>query len=120
MRGTPPIGGVGEALAELRALLLPGKVPLKDYDTEKVRTRVIEILVEQIEKINKAIEKAGRKAEKGAGGASEFKRLCRLQAYLIQVLDGVIKNLSQEEIRKKLEALEALAEEGGPEGKIYG
>jgi hypothetical protein len=103
-----------KALATLRAELLgPKKIPLKVPGAQGIRTRAVEILLDLMDRTNGRIKSAGKKAQAGSGGVSEFVRLCQLQGYLIQVLDGVLKNLPDPEIERRLRELEKIAAAAG-------
>jgi hypothetical protein len=103
-----------EEIAALRAELLgPKKIPLKGaeaMDARAVRVKALEMLLGLMDRTAKGIERASKSAERGSGGVSEYARLAQLLGYIIQVADGVLKNLQESEIERRLRELEEIAQ----------
>jgi len=101
-----PRGGTLDGLArELRAvrkLLFLPKVPLKGVKVEEQREEAIAKLVNAIDVVEDLAKAAKTKTEERKPDASKA-RYYQLLGYLVQVLDGVLRNVSLGEIKQHMD-----------------
>jgi len=101
-----PRGGTLDGLArELRAvrkLLFLPKVPLKGVKVEEQREEAIGKLVNAIDVVEDLAKKAKTKTEERRPDSSKA-RYYQLLGYLVQVLDGVLRNVSLGEIKQHMD-----------------
>jgi len=75
-------------------------------DVPKIRDEVIDTLVKAIIEANMIARHSPESAEKGTGGVPPKARWYQLVGYLVQVLDGVCKNVELSEINERLVKVE--------------
>lgn len=83
----------------------PWKASLKNVDPSKIREQKIQLLEQAIDIVWLNVKKASGTAEKGEEPPKM--RYLRLLGYLMQVLDGVLKNYEMKEIEERLEKVES-------------
>jgi hypothetical protein len=71
-------------------------------DVPKAREDAIETLVDAMHEINALAKMAPPDPVKGSGGTSPRERWYRVMAYIIQVMDGVCKNVEISELNERL------------------
>ena len=76
-----------------------------------VRSDVVSRLVAAIDDVEELSRDAPKRAHKGAGGIPAKARWYQLMGYLVQVLDGVLRNVDLEKYEGKMEELEKTVEE---------
>ena len=76
-----------------------------------VRSDVVSRLVAAIDNVEELAKDSPKRTRKGAGGIPAKARWYKLMGYLVQVLDGVLKNVDLEKYQEKMEELEKTVEE---------
>jgi hypothetical protein len=79
----------------------------KVANVPQIRDDLINTLTHAIAETNSIANKADVTAEKGAGGMPSKARWYQLLGYLVQVLDGVCKNVELSEINERLAKVES-------------
>ncbi|MEM2122922.1 MAG: hypothetical protein QXE79_04715 [Candidatus Bathyarchaeia archaeon] len=98
------------SLMDLRRTILgPAKTPMKEKTQEEIRRRKIQLLEKAIDDVFHQARSMNGAVKKG-GGEPTKARYYRLMGYLIQVLDGVLKNLELDEVKRRLEKVEEAME----------
>jgi hypothetical protein len=72
----------------------------------KVRDEAIEVLLDAMREINQLAKKASPDSGKGAGGTSAKGRWYQVLGYVVQVMDGVCKNVEISELNERLKRVE--------------
>jgi len=104
---TPPRGGgvlgqLANDMKTVRNLLLQPMIPLKGVSVEEQREKAIAKLVKAIEVTERLASKAKTTSEKGTADTTKA-RYYHLLGYLVQVLDGVLRSVSLDEIKRHVE-----------------
>ena len=103
-----------EILREIRARIRPtGPVSrrITHRDIPDIRSEVAQKLASAINEVDSIARSSAKRTRKGSGGIAPKARWYALMAQLAQVLDGVLHNVSLNEIDDKLESLESSVEE---------
>jgi len=101
-RGREVLDQLAKDLKAIRNLLLQPMVPLKGASVEEQREKAIAKLVKAIEVTEQLASKAKTTSEKGTADTTKA-RYYHLLGYLVQVLDGVLRSVSLEEIKRHVE-----------------
>lgn len=116
--GTPPKTDILEThVHEARELLNSVGIAA---DVPKIRNDLIDTLVKAIATTNDLANQSSSATEKGAGGVPPKVRWYQLLGYLVQVLDGVCKNVELSEINERLLRVErklSVAKSGSPQAR---
>jgi hypothetical protein len=75
-------------------------------DVPKVREEAIETLLDAMREINALAKTTPPDPVKGSGGTSPKERWYQVMAYIIQVMDGVCRNVEISELNQRLKRVE--------------
>jgi len=92
-------------------------------DVPRIRDDMIDTLIKAITEANMIAKLSLDSADKGTGGVPPKARWYQLVGYLVQVLDGVCKNVELSEINERLlkvEKMLGVAKAGSPQTRRKG
>jgi len=101
-RGGGVLGQLANDMKTVRNLLLQPMIPLKGLSVEEQREKAIAKLVKAIEVTEQLASRAKTTSERGMADTTKA-RYYHLLGYLVQVLDGVLRSVSLDEIKRHVE-----------------